>query len=101
MKQYINNLKIVEKSGKKIGLFRTICSIFGGLLLAYLGMTLLVFIIPGSAGESIVVPLLLNTFAWASVALWISLSKSKYIALLRCTIPSLIFSIILIILYNI
>ncbi|OCL87883.1 hypothetical protein AAX26_00980 [Aliarcobacter thereius] len=101
MKQYINNLKIVEKSGKKIGLFRTICSIFGGLLLAYLGMTLLVFIIPGSAGESIVVPLLLNTFAWASVALWISLSKSKYIALLRSTIPSLIFSIILIILYNI
>ena len=101
MKQYINNLKIVEKSGKKIGLFRTICSIFGGLLLAYLGMTLLVFIIPGSAGESIIVPLLLNTFAWASVALWISLSKSKYIALLRCTIPSLIFSIILIILYNI
>ncbi|TLS72940.1 hypothetical protein FE246_00190 [Aliarcobacter thereius] len=101
MKQYINNLKIVEKSGKEIGLFRTICSIFGGLLLAYLGMTLLVFIIPGSAGESIVVPLLLNTFAWASVALWISLSKSKYIALLRCTIPSLIFSIILIILYNI
>ena len=77
MKQYINNLKIVEKSGKKIGLFRTICSIFGGLLLAYLGMTLLVFIIPGSAGESIIVPLLLNTFAWASVALWISLSKSK------------------------
>ncbi len=101
MRDYINKLKIAETSGKKIGLFRTICSIFGGLIVAYLGMTLLIFIIPGSAGESIIVPLLLNTFAWAVAALWISLSKTKYIALLRSTLPSLIFGILLIILYNI
>ncbi|MFV7791156.1 hypothetical protein ACNSOP_00530 [Aliarcobacter lanthieri] len=101
MREYINSLKIPENSGKKIGLFRTICSIVGGLVVAYLGMTLLIFIIPGSAGESIIVPLLLNTFAWASAALWISLSKTKYVALQRCVIPTLIFGIALIILYNI
>ncbi|RBQ27915.1 hypothetical protein [Aliarcobacter vitoriensis] len=101
MINYLNSLKVVESSGKKIGLFRTICSIVGGLIVAYLGMTLLIFIIPGTAGESIIVPLLFNTFAWASVALWISLSKSKYIALLRCVVPTLIFGIALIILYNI
>lgn len=101
MRKYINKLKVAETSGKKIGLFRTICSIFGGLIVAYLGMTLLIFMIPGSAGESIIVPLLLNTLAWAVIALWISLSKTKYIALLRCVVPSLIFGILLIILYNI
>ena len=46
MKKYLNQLKAAETSGTKIGLFRNICSIFGGLMVAYLGMTLLVFIIP-------------------------------------------------------
>jgi hypothetical protein len=101
MKELIKSLSVPEASGKKIGLFRTLCAIFGGLMVAYLGMTLLVFIIPGTAGESIIVSLLLNTLAWAIIALWISLSKTKYIALLRCTVPTLIFGILLIILYNI
>ncbi len=101
MKEYIQKLKIPEKNGKKIGLFRTICSIFGGLIVAYLGMTLLIYIIPGTPGETIIVPLLLNTLAWSSAALWISLSKTKYIALLRVIIPTIVFSILLIIFYNI
>ena len=74
MKELIKNLSTPEQSGKKIGLFRTLCAIFGGLIVAYLGMTLLIYIIPGSAAESIVVPLLFNTFVWATIALWISLS---------------------------
>lgn len=101
MRNYINKLKVPENSGKRIGLFRTLCAIFGGLAVAYLSMTLLVFIIPGSAGESIIVPLLLNTFAWAVASLWISVSSSRYLALLKCIVPSLIFGIILIILFNI
>lgn len=100
MKELIKNLSTPEQSGKKIGFFRTICAIFGGLLVAYLGMSLLIYIIPGSAAESIVVPLLFNTFFWATIALWISLSSSKLIALLRVLIPTLIFTILLIILYN-
>jgi len=91
-------LSIPEENGKKIGLFRILCSIFGGLISAYLGMTLLVFIIPGSTGESIIIPLLFNTLAWACFALWISLSPTKLSALLRFLIPSLIFSISIIIL---
>lgn len=101
MKKLIKTLSIPEPSGKKIGLFRTLCAIFGGLVVAYLGMTLLIYIIPGSAGESIVVPLLFNTMAWAGVAIWISVAPSRLSALLRVVIPALIFSILIAILYNI
>ena len=101
MKKLIKNLSIPEQSGKKIGLFRTLCAIFGGLVVAYLGMTLLIYIIPGSAGESIVVPLLFNTMAWAGVAIWISIAPSRLSALLRVVIPTLIFSILIAVLYNI
>lgn len=100
MKNLIKTLSTPEQSGKRIGLFRTLCAIFGGLLVAYLGMTLLIYIIPGSAAESIVVPLLFNTLFWAISALWISLSYTKLIALLRVLIPTFIFTILLIILYN-
>lgn len=86
-------LSTPEKSGKKIGLFRTICAIFGGLLVAYLGMTSLIFIIPAQAGESIIVPLLLNTFAWAVAALWICVAPTKWSALLRSVIPTIFFAI--------
>lgn len=101
MKKLIKTLSIPEQSGKKIGLFRTLCAIFGGLFVAYLGMTLLIYIIPGSAGESIVVPLLFNTMAWAGVAIWISVAPSRLSALLRVVIPALIFSILIAVLYNI
>ena len=104
MTSYFNNLRLKlsmpEKNGKKIGLFRAICAIFGGLIIASLGMTLLIYIIPGTPGETIIIPIILNTFVWASLALWISLSASKWIALKRCFIPSIIISILLIILYN-
>lgn len=88
-------LSIPEESGKKIGLFRTICSIFGGLIVAYLSMCLLVFIIPGTSGESIIIPLMFNTFAWAITALWISLSESKLIALKRVIFPTILLSILI------
>lgn len=101
MKKLIKSLSIPESSGKKIGLFRTICAIFGGLLVAYLSMTLLIFLIPASVGESIIIPLLLNTFVWAVCALWISLSSTKLNALLKVIVPSSIFFILIIILYNI
>ena len=101
MKELIKALSIPESSGKKIGLFRTICAILGGLIVAYLGMTLLIYIIPGSAGESIIVPLLLNTIAWAGDAIWISIAPSRLSAILRVVIPTLVFSILIAILYNI
>jgi len=101
MKELIKSLSVPEASGKKIGLFRTLCAIFGGLIVAYLGMTLLIYMIPGKPRESIVVPLLFNTMAWAIVALWISLAYSKLSAILRVIIPTLIFSILIAILYNI
>jgi hypothetical protein len=101
MKNLIKTLSIPEQSGKKIGLFRMLCAIFGGLFVAYLGMTLLIYIIPGKPGESIIVPLLFNTMAWAMIALWISVSPTKLSALLRVIIPTFIFLILIAILYNI
>lgn len=98
---YINNLyknlSIQEKSGRKIGLFRTICAIFGGLCVAYLGMTLVLFLVPTKATDSIIIPLMLNTLAWAIAALWISVSPTKWSALLRSIVPSLVFLIAIII----
>lgn len=101
MNELIKILSTPEESGRKIGVFRTLCAIFGGLLVAYLGMTLLIYIIPGKPGESIIVPLLFNTMAWAMIALWISVSPTKLSAILRVVIPTLIFSILIAILYNI
>jgi len=92
-KNIYKTLSTPEKSGRRIGLFRTLCAIFGGLIVAYLGMTLLVFLIPTEASKSITIPLMLNTLAWAAIALWISISPTKWIALLRSVIPSFIFAI--------
>lgn len=101
MKEYINSLKIAEISGKKIGLFRTICSIFGGLSVAYLGMTLFTFILPIDVFGALRISTHFYCILWAIIALWISLSKTRYIALLRSIVPSLIFGIILIVLFYI
>lgn len=92
-------LSTPEKSGKTIGLFRVLCATFGGLLVAYLGMSLLTLIVSGSPGENIIVPLLLNTMAWSISALWISISHTKLIALLRVLVPSILFSTFIMILF--
>jgi len=92
-------LSIKERNGKRIGLFRTICSVFGGLIVAYTSMTLLVFLIPIDASQSIIVPLTLNTLAWAITALWISVSPTKWSALVRSIVPSCIFIFAIVVLY--
>lgn len=96
---WIKSLSIPEKNGKKIGLFRVLSSIFGGLFVSYLGMTLLIYIIPGTPGESIIIPLMFNTLVWAICSLWIAVSPTKMSALKRACLPSLLFLIILIILF--
>ena len=101
IKNLIQNLSIKEKSGKKIGVFRTLLAIFGGLLVAYTSMTLLVFILPAKNEEALIISLLFNTLVWSSVALWILLSTSKLIALLKVFIPTTIFLILITIFYNI
>ncbi|AXH13118.1 hypothetical protein [Halarcobacter bivalviorum] len=92
-KTIYKNLSTPENSGKKIGLFRTLCSIFGGLLVSYLFMTLLTFLIPAPLGESLVIPIYLYTLLWAVLSFWIALSYTKLIALKRVFIPSLICAI--------
>lgn len=84
------NLSIPEKNGRKIGLFRTLSAVFGGLLVAYLSMTLSVFLIPTEASKSITIPLMLTALIWAIAALWISVAPTKLSALRRWMIPSVI-----------
>lgn len=87
---YIKSLSIPENNGKKIGLFRINCSIFGGLIAAYLSMTFLALLIPAKIQEAAVVSIMLNTLIWAVFAVYISLSPSKLSALLRFLIPTII-----------
>lgn len=93
--QVYNNFIIPEKSGKKIGYFRIVSAIFGGLLISYLGMIVIGFLIPRNVSETISVSLLFHTLVWACTALWISLSSSKLIALIRVIFPTLLFSLII------
>lgn len=96
IKELYNNLTIPEKNGKKIGLFRIIISLLGGLIVSYLGMTLLAVLVPLKVKESAIISILFNTFAWALVSTYITLSYTKLSALLRFLVPTIIFSISLI-----
>jgi len=93
IKNIYKTLSIQEKNGKKIGLFRVICAIFGGLFVSYLSMTFAVFLVPTEASKSITIPLMINTLVWAMAALWISVAPTRWSALLRSIVPSMIFSI--------
>ena len=99
LKKIYMYLSTPENKGQKIGLFRTISAILGGLIVAYLGMTLLAFIIPLQIKESAIFSIMFNTFVWAGVATWIALSHTKLNALMKFLVPTIIFSIALYILY--
>ena len=99
LKRFYEYLAVPEISAKRIGLFRTLAAIFGGLIVSYLGMTLVAFIIPLEVKQSGIISIMFNTFAWACTATWIALSYTKLAALLKVLIPTVIFSISLYILY--
>lgn len=83
----------MQNSSKKIGLFRIITAIFGGLIASYLGVTFLVIILPFDTKDTAVFGIFATALAWAIFALWISLSYTKLTALLRFIVPTIIFSI--------
>ena len=99
MKAFINSLKVPEISGKKIGLFRIFCAIFGGAIITLLTVSVVLTIIPKNKEPMTITSIILDGSIWAIVAFWISLSISKYIAILRCIIPIIILGLILIIIY--
>ena len=81
-----------EKPGGKTGPWFFLCSFFGGLLVAYSGMTLVVFLIPAPVRHVIIVPFLFTPLAWALAALWISVAPNRLNALLRGLAPTLVFA---------
>ena len=56
-------------------------------------------IIPTNKEPMTIASIILDGSIWAIVAFWISLSVSKYIALLRCIVPIFILGLILTIIY--
>lgn len=88
-------LRTPETSGRTIGLFRVLFSVFGGLLIAYLGMTLLAFVLPLRIEEAAILSIMFNTFAWAIATTWIALSFTKLQTLLRFLIPLIIIAVLL------
>lgn len=90
-----NYLSTPETSGRTIGLFRILFSIFGGFLIAYLGMTLLAFVIPLRIEEAAILSIMFNTFAWAIATTWIALSFTKLQTLFRFLIPLIVISVLL------
>lgn len=99
IKQLYTILSTPENSGKKIGLFRIICSVFGGLISAYLAMIVVAFLIPSRIQEAAVFSIMFNTLAWALFSIYIALAPTKLDSLLRFLLPTIIFSIIIYILY--
>lgn len=95
---FYKHLKTPEINGRKIGLFRIVVAIVGGLLISYLAIILLAIIFPASKAQSLVVSLYLYTFVWACCILWIALSYTKFSALLKVFIPSTIFTIMILVL---
>lgn len=91
-------LKTPETKGRQIGVFRIFVAILGSLIISYLAMTLLAIILPVSKAQALVVSLYLYTFVWACCILWIALSYTKFIALLKVIIPSIVFSIFILLL---
>ena len=99
MRELINKLKTPEISGKKIGLFRIVCAIFGGAIITLLIVSVILTIIPTNKEPMTIASIILDGSIWAIFAFWISLSISKYIVLLRCIVPIIILGLILIIIY--
>lgn len=93
------SLSTPEIDAKKIGAFRVICAVLGGFILSSLTMILLVYISPLPLTEMIVLPMLFNFLTWSMYALWISVSPSRFKALKRVIIPTIILSILVSILY--
>ncbi len=99
IKQIYTKLNTPEKRGKPLGWLRVSCSIFGGLILAYLSMTLLAFILPLRIQEAAIISIMFNTFIWACATTYIALAYTKFSALLRFLLPSTLCAIALYILY--
>lgn len=98
MRKVYHRLATPESSGLRIGFFRGICGVVGGLLVSYLGLTVLACLLPGSLGESLILPILLFTLTWPCAGLWIVLSPTRLAALSRSIVPTLVFSLLIFIL---
>lgn len=91
MKDIYKALATPEKNGGDIGWFRALCAVFGGLAVAYSAMTLLVLLPISETAHALFIPFLFTPFAWACTALWISLSPTRFGALLRSLVPTFVF----------
>lgn len=96
IKKYLHEFNYTHKHADKIGWIRSLCAILGGLFISYFALIIILKVIFEASQEALIIPLLFNMFTWPCVSIWIFLSRSSKIVLLRTFIPSVLISIVLI-----
>lgn len=90
---FLKPVSVPDQQGGRMGWFRAVCAVFGGLAVAYSAMTLLVVLVPGDKTHALFIPFLFTPLAWACTGLWISLSRTRLQAVVRSCGPTLLFSL--------
>lgn len=80
---------------KRIGLFFTLVSIFGGLFISYLLLSSLILILPYTLEESAIFAFLFLGFVWALLSFWILVSQTKKIVFYKIFGSFLLFLIVI------
>jgi hypothetical protein len=77
-----NNLFTKDKNSS-IGTIRLLCGIFGALFSAYLCICFIANFLNFSIFENIVIAVIILPFLWCFFALWIVLSNTKILAIVK------------------
>lgn len=84
------------KNVRKVGLLKSIVAIVASLFITYFGLAIITKLIFQTPQEALIISLLLNTFVWPCLCIWIFVSSSAKVLFLRVFIPSFIITVILI-----
>lgn len=93
LKKYLKDLNTPYKNIRKVSISKSIAAILGSLFITYFGLAIFSKFIFNTPEEALIILLLLNTFLWPCLCIWIFVSKSPKIAFLRTFVPSFIVGI--------
>lgn len=98
--KFIKNFNTPYKNVRKTSLLKSISAIFASLFTTYFGVTIISKFIFQTPAEAIIISLLLNTFIWPCLTIWIFLSSSPKIVFIRAFVPAFIVGILFIFLIS-
>ena len=94
MNKIIKNI-FLKDNNNTLGFIRIFFSIFGGLFVSYFLIMIISEQLQYSIFENIVIGIIILPFFWSAASLYIVMSKTKFIAILKALIPALILYAIL------